>query len=49
MQAGSDVVDGVCIGCFEIDTRVEPDARNGFCQKCSLERVRSSLVVAGLI
>lgn len=45
-----EVVPGICMnpGCL-YTARVEPDAREGWCEACCTSSVRSGLVLAGLI
>jgi hypothetical protein len=44
------VVPGICCkrDC-EFTTEVEPDCRNGYCDECDSQSVKSALVLAGII
>ncbi len=45
-----DVVPGICMNpdC-DFTTEVEPDQREGWCEECESQSVRSGIVLAGLI
>lgn len=44
-----DLVPGICVGCAGYSTKVEPDQRLGYCERCGGKSVTSCLVLARLI
>jgi hypothetical protein len=43
------VVPGVCLDCHAVTDACEPDARDNWCSNCDSQRVKSCLVLAGLV
>lgn len=49
--ATESVVPGICIapGCNGIDSEVEPDCEDGYCDECGNQTIQSCLVIGGVI
>lgn len=43
------IVPGVCLDCHAVTDCCEPDARDNWCSNCDSQRVKSCLVLAGLL
>lgn len=43
------IVPGICINCESIESNCEPDAIDNYCNECKENKVKSILVLAGVI
>jgi hypothetical protein len=43
------VVPGICVSCDAITDSCEPDAEANWCENCDKNKVKSILVIAGII
>jgi predicted Zn-ribbon and HTH transcriptional regulator len=43
------VMPGICTKCGTVSDRCEPDMRDGWCSECKSQKVKSGLVLLGII